>query len=293
MKPIRPRRIEPGSDGPSVVAFSTFAHNVTRRYIAPPIVLSLAVAAASLASFLPLVMSLRGEWGAMLDSLTERFLGNGFSRGIVFLFLASMVYGGLQLIGIVVDRERLRLMTCPAREARASWFACLAGRPLRPHTGVPIQQLGGVPGDPHDNADRYSVQRSRFTELGLLPLRFSVWVLPLLGFIGTVVGIAGSITGLEAVIAPGIGGQTTEGLVAVLGGLQFAFDTTLLGLITVIPVMLLQMILGGREGQVTEEGHQHVLALLAPVARDEELHPAGLSATPLPSSPPDGAPEEN
>ena len=284
-----PGATDPGSDPPSQVAFAAFARNATRRHVTPPLILSAAVAVAMVASFLAFATRLDGDGEAALHPLIERFLGNAFSRVIVVVFLTSAIYGVLQLIGVVVDRDRLSLLAVAGSdgEARASWLAFLAGRPRRPYTGAVATWADRLPGDPHDIADRYSHHRSRHAELALLPLRFCVWVLPLLGFIGTVVGIARSIVGLEAVIAPEAGGQSAEGLLAVLGGLQFAFDTTLLGLVTAIPVMLLQMVLGGRESEVTEEGHHRMLALLASAEAGEAgSPPAGPDAAPDPSNAP-------
>ena len=255
----RPEPTEPGTvaEAPSEVAFANFAKAATRRYVAPPLIISLSLSGAVAASFLALATPLDGEMGAMLQPIVERFLGNGFSRAILVLFLAAAVYGLLQMIGVAVDRSRLRSMGQAGRLRRgASWPALLAGRP------VETEWAGAIPGDPHGFADRYCKQRQHYVELGMLPLRFAAWALPLLGFIGTVVGVASSIGGLEIVIATGPGGQPTEGLMTVLGGLQFAFDTTLLGLLAVIPVMVLQMFLGGRESVVTEEGRHRVFVLL-------------------------------
>ena len=253
---------ESGSEPPPHAAFAHFVHAATRRYVTPTVILSAAAAAALFATLLPLAMSLNGDGETTLQPLLERFLGNAFCRAIVILFLASALYGTLQLIGTVIDRARLRFLGSPDDDAPSSWLALLTGRPLRPHIRGGSRWTERIWDDPHEIADRYSLQRGRYAEMGLLPLRFAVWVLPLLGFIGTVVGIARSIIGLEAVIAPGGGEQSAKGLLTVLGGLQFAFDTTLLGLVAVIPVMLLQMILGGRESAVTEEGRHRVLALL-------------------------------
>ncbi|MDE0206074.1 MAG: MotA/TolQ/ExbB proton channel family protein [Candidatus Tectomicrobia bacterium] len=250
----------------------------------PPLVLALAIALAVVASISPLSSWIDAEREAALYPLVDRFLGNVFSRTMFAVFLASGLYGLLQLLGIRVDRRRIRSLEAAGASNR-SWVACLAGRPLRQGTVHVLQgqEFGSVPSD---LADRYSLQRHRYAELGMLPLRYTVWVLPLLGFIGTVVGIARSITGLEAVIAPGAGGQATEGLLVVLGGLRFAFDTTLLGLVTVIPVMLLQMVLGGRESQVNDEAHHRVLSLLTAQAdsgsSEPQPHPASIS-TPPPS----------
>ena len=260
MNPIAPGNFDSEADEPSSVVFARFTQMATCRYVMPPLILSAAIAVALLASFLTFATTSDGAAAAGAGGLVERFLGNDFSRAIVFVFLTSAIYGGMQLAGAGVDRDRLSLLGTPNAVVRTSWLAADFRADL-------------LPGDPHDIADRYSFQRHRHAELGLLPLRFSVWVLPLLGLIGTVVGIARSLTGLEAVIAPGAGGDSAEGLLVVLGGLQFAFDTTLLGLASAIPVMLLQMVLGGRESAVTEEGHRRVLGLLAasrpPGVRDE------------------------
>lgn len=250
---------EPGTgvEASSEVAFANFANAATRRYVAPPLIISLSLSGAVVASFLALAVPFDGELGAMFQPIVERFLGNGFSRTILILFLAAAVYGLLQMIGIAVDRNRLRSMgQAGSPRRRTSWLALLAGRPAE------AAWAGAIPGDLHDFADRYRLQRQHYVELGMLPLRFAAWALPLLGFIGTVVGVASSIGGLEVVIATGPGGQPTEGLMTVLGGLQFAFDTTLLGLLAVIPVMVLQMFLGGRESVVTEEGGRRVFTLL-------------------------------
>lgn len=292
MNPTEPLEAGQGSDTPaSQVAFAAFARATTRRHVIPPLILSLAVAVAIVASIPPLAGWVDGERGTALRSLVDRFLGNGFSRTIVVVFLTSALYGLLQLLGIRVDRSRVRSLGLGGGHS-ASWLACLAGRPLRQNAAAALR-AEGLAGDPNDLADRYSLQRQRCAELGLLPLRFTVWVLPLLGFIGTVVGIARSITGLESVIAPGAGGQATEGLLVVLGGLQFAFDTTLLGLVTVIPVMLLQMVLGGRESQVTEEAHHRVLSLLT-LPETGGVSPSSDPdiASAISSPPPSGALEE-
>ena len=291
MNPTEPFEVESGLD-PSVsqVAFAAFARATTRRHLVPPLILSLAVALAVVASISPLTAWIDGERGAALGPLVDRFLGNGFSRMMFAVFLTSGFYGLLQLLGIRVDRRRIRLLGVGG-ETNRSWLACLAGRPLRQGARGTLQGERFTD-DPAQLADRYSLQRHRYAELGTLPLRYAVWVLPLLGFIGTVVGIARSITGLEAVIAPGADGQAAEGLLVVLGGLRFAFDTTLLGLAAVIPVMLLQMVLGGRESQVSDEAHHRVLSLLTLPETDNsssrsQPHPASGSSH-APSVPPEG-----
>ena len=283
---------EPGAHAASSeVVFAAFARTATRRYVIPPLILSLGGCRSRCGEH-PAAGDVdgRGEWcGASPSdrSLSRKRVQPGHRRRVSDV-------SGLRPLAAARHSRRPQPPAVNGPGRQAPRF--LAGLPCRAAAsataGAVLCGPDGPAGDPHDLADRYSLQRQRYAELGLLPLRFTVWVLPLLGFIGTVVGIARSITGLEAVIAPGAGGQATEGLLIVLGGLQFAFDTTLLGLVTVIPVMLLQMVLGGRESQVTEEVHHRVLALLtmpgAAGASSSTDQDAGPAVSPPPSDARDG-----
>lgn len=60
-----------------------------------------------------------------------------------------------------------------------------------------------------------------------------LWAIPIMGFIGTVVGIGGAIGGFGSVLAAGSGDMSAinEPLTAVLGDMGVAFDTTLLALV--------------------------------------------------------------
>jgi hypothetical protein len=72
----------------------------------------------------------------------------------------------------------------------------------------------------------------------LAPTQFMFWLLPLTGFMGTVIGISFAIEELGR-MAPGEqGAAINEGISRVLGGLHTAFDTTLVGLVFVIPTAL-------------------------------------------------------
>ena len=253
----------PGRDpDPSSSSFpAALAFALAQRHVVPPLVLSLVVSVALLTSYVALGSPLEGEAGAALRSLSERFLGNAYSRAILVLFLAAALYAVLQFLGMAIDRERLGRFATPFDTA-PSWLAPLTGRPYRPEAGVK-DGLAAPSTDACEIAERYRLQRRQHVEQGLAPLHYAVWVLPLLGFLGTVIGIARSITGLEGVIGSGGGNQASEGLMEVLHGLRFAFDTTLLGLVSVIPVMALLMILSGREEGLTEQGRDRVQGVLA------------------------------
>ena len=244
---------------------AAFALALTRRYVTPPLVLSCVVAVAAMTSFLDIAVPLEGELGDALNPLFDRFLGNAFSTAIVVVFFAAAIYAALQALGVAVDRNRLGFLDASSRARStglAPLLALLSGRSTRPDTGSG-DRMAAIDDDPYTVGERYGLQRRRYVDRGLAPLRYVAWVLPLLGFIGTVVGISDSIAGLGSVIASDGGGQATDGLMTVLDGLRFAFDTTLLGLATVIPVMAFLTILERVEDALTGQGRDRVQALLA------------------------------
>lgn len=263
MNPPTPLMPEPDAGASALPA--AFALGLTRRYVTPPLALSCVVSVAAMASFLDLVVPLEGALGEVLNPSFDRFLGNAFSTAIVVVFLSAAVYAALQALGVAVDRNRLGFLDSPSRSRSsglAPLVALLSGRIVRPDTGADDREAA-VDDDPYTVGERYGLQRRRYVDRGLAPLRYAAWVLPLLGFIGTVVGISDSIAGLGSVIADGGGGQAAEGLMKVLDGLRFAFDTTLLGLAAVIPVMAFLMILERIEDTLTGQGRDRVQALLA------------------------------
>ena len=69
--------------------------------------------------------------------------------------------------------------------------------------------------------------------------RILVWAIPLLGFIGTVIGISSAVNGFSGFLQDaGDVEQIKEGIGTVTGGLAIAFDTTLLALLLSVLVMI-------------------------------------------------------
>lgn len=69
--------------------------------------------------------------------------------------------------------------------------------------------------------------------------RILVWAIPLLGFIGTVIGISNAVNGFSGFLQDaGDVEQIKEGIGTVTGGLAIAFDTTLLALLLSVFVMI-------------------------------------------------------
>jgi hypothetical protein len=71
-------------------------------------------------------------------------------------------------------------------------------------------------------------------------INFLIWATPILGFLGTVLGIAAAISGVTP-------DQLEQGLGAITGGLATAFDTTGLALLLTMIMMLLKFIVERQE----------------------------------------------
>ncbi|WP_089718567.1 MotA/TolQ/ExbB proton channel family protein [Candidatus Entotheonella palauensis] len=196
-----------------------------------------------------------------------RIFGNVYYQAILLAFMIGVFYCLLQFIGVGVDQRlvaRLRHGETPNR-----LLAFVSGRPLDGQSGLmgmlthwqqTLAHAGQSATYPHvleTLSEHFLVLRERQRQYNQMPIRFTIWVLPLLGFIGTVVGITQSIVGLEDVVAAGQG-QASEGLRDVLGGLQFAFDTTFLGLVFVVPTMVLSLWLRGA-AQRADTDYQRLL----------------------------------
>jgi biopolymer transport protein ExbB/TolQ len=113
--------------------------------------------------------------------------------------------------------------------------------------------------------------------------RVVVWSLPVLGLVGTVLGIAQAVGGFALFLGQDISdvAQIRNRLVDVTGGLSFAFSITLLGLLTSLIVMLLVTPIQNAEDRLFAsvqkgivESFLPVLQEVAPAAKDDLIEPA-------------------
>jgi biopolymer transport protein ExbB/TolQ len=99
-------------------------------------------------------------------------------------------------------------------------------------------------------------------------VRVFVWVVPTLGFIGTVIGIGAAVAGFSATLeaASSLDGMK-ESIGSVTGGLGVAFDTTLLALVMSILIMFpanaVQRLEEAFLGQVDDYCSEHLVPRLA------------------------------
>ncbi len=87
-------------------------------------------------------------------------------------------------------------------------------------------------------------------------IKVFLWAIPIMGFIGTVVGIGAAISGFGAVFGAGESGdmsQIKEPLLTVLGSMGVAFDTTLLALVFSIMLSFPASSLQGQEDDLVSD----------------------------------------
>ncbi|MGQ9660674.1 MAG: MotA/TolQ/ExbB proton channel family protein [Thermochromatium sp.] len=198
-----------------------------------------------------------------------RYLGNGYCRFMLALFVASALYAILHYLGLQSERRALIGRDTQDQNAHRSirsrlwdWIDFLSGREPTDTERMPSAL------QPHGHEDAIPLGESVLLIRGqqhqhnFAPLGFAIWVLPMLGFIGTVLGITQAIGGLADSVA--VTAAAGDGLGSVLGGLQFAFDTTFVGLVLVIPLMLALLVLRVRAQTLDMLYYQRLLDRLRP-----------------------------
>jgi len=99
-----------------------------------------------------------------------------------------------------------------------------------------------------------------------------IWGIPVLGFIGTVLGLSQSIGGFGSVLSSAGGiEELTNSLTVVTGGLSTAFETTLEGLVCALCIQLLVVTLRKKEEQFLDQCkeycHKNIISRLRTIDR--------------------------
>lgn len=172
-----------------------------------------------------------GGWDA--QSITRRFLERGVIPPLTVLLF---FWGMLLLLGKWWNDWYLR-------RALAKWSAGLAHRPS-PFTA----SFDALTATADDLNEGLQLLWRRHEESWLLP-RYLSWAVPVLGFIGTVLGISLAAEGIRRIIASDAGlaslSSDLDGAIAPLG---IAFDTTLIALsLSVVLTLALALVQRGEE----------------------------------------------
>lgn len=159
------------------------------------------------------------EPGTVPPSVIQRLAATAMGQVIAAVGCAALVYGLAELSALSAELRRGHSPT--------GWVAHALGR-----AGTPVQ------------GEAVQAAMSRRSA----PLAYAAWSLPLLGFIGTVLGLSEAIGGLGGVF-DGTSDRDAA-LTGVLSDLRFAFDTTLAGLVLVLPVMALYSLVQIRASRI-------------------------------------------
>lgn len=110
-----------------------------------------------------------------------------------------------------------------------------------------LRNLGHV-GDVDDILRSQASQDESAMETSYALVQGFVWAIPVLGFIGTVLGLSEAIGEFSGVLGDaGEIGQITSALKGVTGGLATAFDTTLVALVAALCIQMLMTVLKKEE----------------------------------------------
>lgn len=161
----------------------------------------------------------------------------GLIRAQLGLFFGLLAYGALQLLGVAIERSVAERSV----EVQSRWY----WRSLANATGLSssyLSVLGDSRGGKGSEAMAELLEQHRTARISWL--LYGSWVLPISGFIGTVLGIRKAIQPLDEFGDAGVEPQAlSAALEEVVSGLELAFDTTLVGLVSVVPVVLIQVVL--------------------------------------------------
>jgi biopolymer transport protein ExbB/TolQ len=114
---------------------------------------------------------------------------------------------------------------------------------------------------------QFAVDDEEATRRSYILIRTFVWALPVLGLIGTVLGIAFAVGGFATFLGGSVDDVEVikKSLVGITGGLSFAFMLTLLGLATSLLLMLLASSLETREEQLHHTIQQRIVGEFLPM----------------------------
>ena len=184
-----------------------------------------------------------GENWEVSQTITRRFLERGIIPPTTLLFF---FWGTLILIGKWWNVLYLRT-------SLHRWDTS-AERTITTH----VDRIRSLSDDAEKLEDRLLYLWRRHEESFTVP-RYIGWVVPVLGFIGTVLGISLAAEGIRQLIATesGLGGLSTE-LGSAIAPLGIAFDTTLIALSLSVLLMLLLTLVQRSEERALNTLERHL-----------------------------------
>ena len=171
-----------------------------------------------------------GSEGSVLHyagMVLNRSLSAAYPALMLFFFFAFLVYAGVQILGVALDArcQRRVFAGVPVRNW-PSWLAL----PAAPLLGRPRKRFTDIAAWSVSDWRAYLAQAP--TSL-MSPIALAVQIFPLFGFVGTIAGIASALKYLPT------GDNADASIGNLTASLYTAFDTTFIGLIASLTLMLI------------------------------------------------------
>lgn len=241
-----------------------------RFYI--PLFISFMVSMACIGGLYHYLIVRQFSWSPLIPASIIRYAKDPVCLFIGFFFLFVFFYGIIQYLSLLADKVEFNMLieTLKSEEDQkcpSQWFIRLirliyktAGRKMNMDDLLIEIVPGGKNAIIRSSEMRYllddfiELHRERLNN-ELFFMNFGIWVLPILGFIGTVLGISHSVVGLNELMNHAASGQAFIGelqgsMGKVLSGLSTAFDTTFLGLsfsiLVMFPTVILKRLINAR-----------------------------------------------
>jgi biopolymer transport protein ExbB/TolQ len=192
-----------------------------------PLVVSAFFALGTLIGLLALVElePVRDQLG-ITDNLLDRFPRNLLIKVQLLMFLIGAFYLLVRMPFIKrVQRELAKLLENEQK-------------PFMVEGAVAQERLAAT-----ERINALVARAEAVENASLAPLSFVVWVLPILGFLGTVIGVSNSMGPLEALAK---GESAAKVAPELLRHLRYPFDATFTGLVLLLPMMAFFTVVAAR-----------------------------------------------
>jgi biopolymer transport protein ExbB/TolQ len=232
---------------------------------------------------IPLAAAVLGllYYGPLHHTFLYRYVEHGVECVEVLLFCCAVSALGAKWLQSLVERRAFHAAVLPPWDGRPvpvdeapKLLASLRGLPPRLQSTHLVQRVGAVleflcqrrSADQLDDQMRALLDADALAVEGSYALtRFITWAIPILGFLGTVLGITGAISGATPEVLE-------KSLSTVTDGLAFAFDATALALALTMITMFCSFLVERREQAVLDAVDHHVERHLA-----HRFHRAGIA----------------
>jgi biopolymer transport protein ExbB/TolQ len=224
---------------------------------------------AAFGAGLPLAAALLGVvlYGPLSGTALKRYVEHRVEQVEVLLFCCAMGALGAKMLHNVSERRACRAAVLPAWDGQAvavtearTLLATLGRLPARLQNTYLVQRVAGVldflcqrgSADDLDDQLRALADNDQIgMENSYSLTRFITWAIPILGFLGTVLGITEAISGVDP-------NKLANDISQVTDGLAFAFDATALGLALTMVTMFVSFLVERQEQGVLEEVDRYI-----------------------------------